>query len=591
MRKWTMKPPRMTLDELVNKIVDEKALSRKQVFDLIEKKKGNLNWMISDEGAAEIVAKELGVETYQDSCDDDLALTIADLVTGMSNVMVTGRVTGVRPAREFNDKSGGKSVVANLTISDKSGEMRVVLWGEAAKPVQNNDIDAGNIVRIHNGYVREDLGGRPELHVGRRGYLEVNPADTNEKYLPDSSRKLTEINQLTADMAQVNVAGVVSAVYPTKLIKTKEGKEVKLSSLLISDETGTRVRIVFWNDRTSLMDNIRKGDATEIISGRVHLTRNKEIEIHIDSTSTINVSPTDKRINSIGADTFRKISEARSGLTTFSTKGVITEEPRFREFVRTDGTTGKILSFVLSDDASSIRVVAWGEHAENLRHLQKGYVVTIRNAKLRAGMKGDLEAHVNNVNSVEIMNKDRTNSSTEEPRLGSSMTEISYQTPLRRRISELRDGENAEIRGIITKVNGKTPIYMACPKCFRKVEKKDGSWHCSKDGNIPQPSVRVLYSVTLDDGNDTIVCTLSGRTGEELLEMKHNEELSEADAELLRNESNLANILGLDIVFDGKYYQNQKLNRKDFKVTRVIRPDPRFEAKMLLEQIKNDLSS
>jgi replication factor A1 len=581
----------MTLDELVNRIVNEKALSRKQVFDLIEEKKGNLNWMISDEGAAEIVAKELGVETYQDSCDDDLALTIADLVTGMSNVMITGRVTGVRPAREYNDKSGSKSVVASLTISDKSGEMRAVLWGEAAKPVQNNEVDTGNIVRIHNGYIREDLAGRPELHVGRRGYLEVNPNDINEKDLPDSSRKFIKVNQLTADMVQVNLAGVVDAVYPAKLIKTKEGREVKLSSLIISDETGRSVRIVFWNDRTSLMDNVRKGDTTEIISGRVHLTRNKEIEIHADSTSSINVVPTTKRMSTVGADMFRKISEARSDLAGLSTKGVIKEEPRFREFARTDGTTGKILSFILSDGSSSIRIVAWGEHAENLRHLQKGYMVAVRNAKLRAGIKGDLEAHIENVDSVEIINKNCPNSSTEELRRGSSMTEISHQTALRRRICELKDGENAEIRGIITKVNGKSPIYMACPKCFRKVENKDGSWYCSKDGNIPQPSVRVLYSVTLDDGNDTIVCTLSGRTGEDLLEMKHSEELSVTEAELLRNESNLANILGLDIVFDGRYYQNQKLNRKDFKVSRVIRPDPRFEAKMLLEQIRNDFSS
>lgn len=585
-----MKLPRMTLDEIVNRIVEGKGLSRKQVFDLIEKKKGNLNWMISDEGAAEIVAKELGVETYQDSCDDDLTLAIADLVAGMSNIMITGRITGVKPAREFDDKSGGKGVVANLMISDKSGEMRVVLWGEAAKPVQNNDIDAGDIVRIHNGYIREDLAGRPELHVGRRGYLEVNPADINEKDLPNSPRRFIKINQLTAGMAQVNVAGVVNMVNATKLIKTKEGREVNLSSLIISDETGASVRIVFWNDRTSLMDNIREGDAVEITSGRVHLTGNKEIEIHADPTSVINVNPTEQGINT-GVDLFRKISEARPELMSFSTKGVITGEPRFKEFVRSDGTTGKILSFILSDDSSSIRIVAWGEHAEKLKHLREGYAVTVREAKLRAGMKGDLEAHINNVDSVETRSKNCASSSTEDLGWASAQTEINRQMVRRRRICELKDGEIAEIRGIITKVNGRSPIYMACPKCLRKVENKGGAWQCSKDGNILQPTARVLYSVTLDDGSDTIVCTLSGRPGEELLELKHKEQISESEIELSRNRPNFANILGLDIVFDGKYYQNQKLNRKDFRVTRIIRPDPRFEAKILLEQIKNDFSS
>jgi replication factor A1 len=587
-----MKLPRMTLDEIVNRIVEGKGLSRKQVFDLIEKKKSNLSWMISDEGAAEIVAKELGVETCQDSCDDDLTLAIADLVAGMSNVMITGRITGVKPAKEFNDKSGGKSVVASLIISDKSGEMRVVLWGEAAKPVQNNDIDPGDIVRIHNAYIREDMAGRPELHVGRRGYLEVNPTDIKEKDLPDSSRKFTKINQLTEGrIAQVNVAGVISAVYSSKTIKTKEGREAKLSSLVISDETGASVRIVFWNDKTSLMDNLRKGDTVEIISGRIHLTRNKEVEIHVDSTSTINSSPPSEGVGSTSVDTFQRIGEAKPGLTSFSTEGVIAEEPRFKEFARSDGTTGKILSFILSDDSSSIRIVAWGEHAEKLRQLRKGYRVIVKEAKLKAGIKGELEAHVRNTDSVEIKDKDGASSKTEELKLRPASIEQDGQAVPRRRIRELKDEEIAEIRGIITMVNGKSPVYMACPNCLRKVSSKSGEWLCPKDGKITQPTARVLYSLTLDDGTDTIVCTLSGKPGEELLEMEHSEPISECETELSCNQSKLANILGLDIVFVGKRCQNQRLNKKDFRVKRIIRPDPRFEAKMLLEQIKNAFSS
>jgi replication factor A1 len=586
-----MKPPRMALDEIVNKIVEEKGLSRKQVSDLIENKKGSLSWMISDEGAAEIVAKELGVETSQATYDEDLTLVIADLVAGMSNVVITGRISGVKPAKEFVDKSGGKGVVANLTIADRSGEMKVVLWGEAAKPVQNNNIEAGDIVRIHNGYIREDLVGRTELHVGRRGYLELNPTDIKEQDLPDNSRRFVKIDQLTADIAEVNVAGVVNTVYATKLIKTREGREAKLSSLVISDETGASIRIVFWNDNTSLMSKIKEGDNVEVLSGRVRRTRNKEFEIHVDSASTVNVKPSEAGINGAAADAFRRISEARPELTSFSTQGVITEEPHFKEFTRSDGTAGKILSFILSDESSFIRVVAWGEHAEKLRELRKGYAIVVRKAKLKTGMKGELEAHIGNVDSIEIRSRDDASSRTGELKLRSPPIEQNRRMVPRIRICDLRDEETAEIRGIITKVNGRSPVYMACPKCLRKVDNKGGEWHCLKDGNIVQPTARVLYSLTLDDGTDTMVCTLSGRAGEELLEMEHNETISENEIRLLFNESNLTNILGLDIVFVGKCFQNQKLNRKDFKVSRIIRPDPRFEAKMLLEHIKNDFSS
>jgi replication factor A1 len=580
----------MTIDEIVDSIVEKKSLSRKQVFDLIEKKKGNLNWMISDEGAAEIVARELGVEACQDPSDDDLTLTIADLVAGMSNVMITGRITGIKQAKEFNDKSGGKSVVASLTVSDRSGEMRVVLWGEAAKPVQDNDIDTGAIVRIHNGYVREDLSGKPELHVGKKGYLEVNPTDVDKNDFPENSREFTNINQLTTSVTRVNVAGVVSAVYGTKLIKTREGKETKLSSLVISDGIGASVRIVFWDDSTSLTENVKKGNTVEITSGRVRLTRNKDIEVHIDSTSTFNVRETSEGVDNEGTDKLHKISEITQDLNVFSTRGVVTEEPRFREFTRSDGTTGKILSFNISDNSSSIRIVVWGEHAEKLRNLRKGFTIVVKRAKLKVGVKGDLEGHINYADSVEISCKDRLDTGIEHPVQGSSPTEIGHQSIPRRRICELKDGEPAEIRGIITKVNSNSPVYMACPKCLHKVEKIGGAWLCPKDGNVPKPAARVLYSVTLDDGNDTVVCTLSGSPGEDLLEMKHNREISESEIELFRK-SNFANILGLDIVFDGKYCQNQRLNRREFRVNRIFRPDPRLEAKMLLEQIKNDFAS
>ncbi len=586
-----MKLPRMTLEEIVNKVVEEKGLSRKQVFDLIEKKKRNLSWMISDEGAADIVAKELGVETYPNSGDEDLSLTIADLVAGMNNVMITGRATMIKPIKEFIDKNGGKGIVANLAIADKSGKIKVVLWGETAKPIQDNNIGEGSIVRIHNGYVREDLAGRTELHVGRRGHIEVNPADIKEQDLPDNSKKFTEIRDLTVDMAEVNVTGVVKTVYATRIVKTKEGRQAEISSLIITDEMNANLRVVFWNDKTPLMENIRKGDVVEIFSGRVRINRNGEIELHVDSTTNVKVYPAHAEIDHKTREVTHRIIEVKPELASFSTEGIITEQPNFREFARADGGTGKILSFVISDDSSSIRVVAWGEHAEKLKSLKKGYTVRIGDGKLRDGMKGELEIHIRNADSVEIKSKkDATTIETETLKRDFAPPEKKDQITPRRRISELRDRETVEIRGIITRVNSKSPVYMACPKCLRKVDSKNGEWLCSKDGNIVEPTMRVLYNLIIDDGTGTITCTLSGRPGEELLEMEPNDMVSGSEVEDRLNEFNLSDLLGMDIVFVGRYYLDQKLTRKGFRVTRIIKPDPRVEAKILLEHIKNDFA-
>nr|MDO8100315.1 OB-fold nucleic acid binding domain-containing protein [Candidatus Njordarchaeota archaeon] len=582
--------PRMTLEEIINKIVKEKGLSRKQVSDLIEKKKSTLSWMISDEGAADIIAKELGVETYPGFEGEDLSLTVRDLVAGMSNVTITGRIAKVKPLREFVDKSGNKGIVANITLVDRSGDMNVVLWGELAKPIQDNRVNEGNIVRIHNGYVREDLRGRVELHVGGRGRLEINPSDVEENDFPKQSSKTMKVRDLTADITEANVTGTVQGVYGTRVVQTKDGREAKLSSLIIADETGEKVRVVFWNDKTSLMENVRNGDVLEVISGRIRVNRNGEIEVHINPSSTIRVNPSHARN---GTPTTGDVREGSQNIpkSAHPSEGLISDEPKFKEFTRSNGEIGKILSFNLSDGTSSIRVVAWGENAEKLRKLKKGDAVRINEGKLKCGIRGELEMHVKDLGLLEVRNNTDHGSSTKRSLKKASIQAQQAQdkTP-RKKICELRDGESAEIRGMITRVQSKTPLYRACPKCFRKVSKQGDKWLCPRDGNVDESTLRVLYSLTLDDGTGTISCTLSGKLGEELLEMRVDEMLPSIDNEV-GDKSIFSNILGIEIILVGRCSPSRNLDMREFKVLKVVRPDPRTEAGILLEHIKNEFTA
>jgi ssDNA-binding replication factor A large subunit len=586
------KLPRMTLEEMITKIVEEKGFSRRQVFDLIEKKKSTLSWMISDEGAADIIAKELGVEISPVFEGEDLSLTIGDLVAGMSNVTITGRIGKVKPLREFVDKSGNKGVVANLTLVDKSGNMNVVLWEELARPIQDNRATEGSIIRIHNGYVREDLGGRVELHVGKRGQLEINPPDAKENDFPRQAMKTMKIRDLTADTTEADITGTVKEVYQTRVVRTKDGREAKLSSLIIADETGEKIRVVFWNDKTALTENIRSGDVLEVISGRIRVNRNGEIEVHINSSSTIKANHLRRRIDEPSTKDVPEGGQA-TRRPAYPVEGIILQEPNFKEFTRSNGEIGKILSFILSDNKSSIRVVAWDENAEKLRKLEKGDTIRIKEGNLKQGIKGDLEIHIKDLGSLEVSDKRNVGSSTNESLNNTSIQAQEIRDKIiRKRICELRDGEIVEIRGIITKIQSKTPVYRACPKCFRKVSKQGDKWLCPKDGNIDEPTFRVLYSLTLDDGTATIPCTLSGKPGEDLLEMRISDMLPGIDDETVDNRSIFSKILGTEIILVGRCFPNRNLNlnKREFRVTKVIRPDPRTEAKILLERIKNEFT-
>jgi hypothetical protein len=61
--------------------------------------------------------------------------------------------------------------------------------------------------------------------------------------------------------------------------------------------------------------------------------------------------------------------------------------------------------------------------------------------------------------------------------------------------------------------------------------------------------------------------------------------------EMDRYDTILSSLLGLEIIFVGKCIFNQNQNKSEFRVTKVARPDPRAEAKLLLERIGNDFGS
>lgn len=92
-------------------------------------------------------------------------MNISELKTGMRNVSVTGKIDSVGEPRTVNLKSGGTNTVADATISDESGTIKLSLWGEDI-----NKIQAGDRISIENGYVNT-FKGENSISVGKFGKL------------------------------------------------------------------------------------------------------------------------------------------------------------------------------------------------------------------------------------------------------------------------------------------------------------------------------------------------------------------------------------------------------------------------------------
>ena len=92
-------------------------------------------------------------------------MKIADLKGEQSRVDVEGEVIEKGEVRTVNLRAGGTSTVADATIRDDSGTIKLSLWGE-----QINSVDVGDKVKIENGYTKA-FRGEVQLNIGRYGKL------------------------------------------------------------------------------------------------------------------------------------------------------------------------------------------------------------------------------------------------------------------------------------------------------------------------------------------------------------------------------------------------------------------------------------
>ena len=89
-------------EKLIERISNSAKISVEDIERKIEAKRAKLSGLISKEGAAQIVAAELGISF------DNERMKISELVHAMKRVNVVGQITQIFPVREFkkNNREG-----------------------------------------------------------------------------------------------------------------------------------------------------------------------------------------------------------------------------------------------------------------------------------------------------------------------------------------------------------------------------------------------------------------------------------------------------------------------------------------------------
>jgi replication factor A1 len=84
---------------------------------------------------------------------------------------VSGEVSGIEAIHEFERTDGTKNRVSNIYVSDKTGRIKVALWGEHAEII--NELDIGSEIRIIDAYAKPGRNEEIELSAGARTRIEI----------------------------------------------------------------------------------------------------------------------------------------------------------------------------------------------------------------------------------------------------------------------------------------------------------------------------------------------------------------------------------------------------------------------------------
>ncbi|MEK6839998.1 MAG: hypothetical protein AABX72_03585, partial [Nanoarchaeota archaeon] len=168
-------------EDIVKRINEEKGIDIEEIERRVKQKLDKLSGLISKEGAAYIVANELGVDLISSMKKN--GIKIAQVMPGMRNITIVGSVVKDYGIKTFQ-KEGRDGRVSSFLVGDESGVIRVVVWDtELINKMEAHKFSEGCTLRVSDGFIKEN-NGYLEMHLGNRSLLEVNPSGVEVKAIP-----------------------------------------------------------------------------------------------------------------------------------------------------------------------------------------------------------------------------------------------------------------------------------------------------------------------------------------------------------------------------------------------------------------------
>ena len=274
----------MDTDEIIEKIVEEADVEKDDIKEKIEEKMEEFSGLVSEEGAAHLVAKEHGVNIAEATKQD---LKIDNVVPEMRKVSIKARVVNITDANTFERDDGDEGKVQNIVLGDDTGTIRLTLWDEQTEIAEK--VSEDDAIQIAGAYTVEDNQGNAELRLGDEAQVKMAEEDDVPEVKKGAQGTTTkaDIGEVRSEGATFEINGMLVDVYTSNPFYrvdpdtgntvrenddgdyvTDEGDEVEepdhrlAISGVVDDGTGN-IRVVLFGDQARNLLEITEDEEKE----------------------------------------------------------------------------------------------------------------------------------------------------------------------------------------------------------------------------------------------------------------------------------------------------------------------------------------
>jgi replication factor A1 len=351
-------------------------------------------------------------------------------------------------------------------------------------------------------------------------------------------------------------------------------------SVILADETGT-VRTSFWGSAVELAKKLSVGDIVSIHNAYTRAGLASKPEVQIGRSTGIEINPAGVSVGEPKPSRI-KIGELEVGMDALEVVGRVIEVSKAMEFTRTDGSKGKVATIGIGDETGTTRLSLWQDDVGNVEKIKVGDVIKATNCYGALGLYGQPELHLGRQGSIDV------NPPMEGELPRADVLSMAIAAPERMGIGALeKEGVKVQVSGTVVRVFQRRPLFDVCPLCGRSLGSVDHSLLCEECSKVVTPEHRVVVSFLVEDGTGNIRTVLFGKVAEKLLGMDAQQlfGLFKQTPDVIELYNKLG-LLGKEVTITGTTRYDKYFNQLEIRASDVEIPEPKQEARALLEKIK-----